>query len=252
MQIQLEGRTILVTGGSSGIGEAVARRAAEVGANVAILGRRAAPLERGEASTGAFVIPGDVSRPEDARQAVEETVGRFGRLHGLVNCAGVIGSGGTADTPIEEWERIMRINLDGTVNMCRAAIDPLRAADGGSIVNISSICGSRPFSQVTAYCVSKAAVDMYTECLALELAEHNIRVNAVSPGVVVTHLHTVTNAVEDYDAFLARGKQTHPLGFVAEPDDIAWQVLFLLSDKARWTTGANFTLDGGRSCLSAR
>jgi NAD(P)-dependent dehydrogenase (short-subunit alcohol dehydrogenase family) len=114
------------------------------------------------------------------------------------------------------------------------------------------VAGTRPFAPVTAYCVSKAAVDMYTRCLALELAPSKVRVNAIAPGVVVTNLHTATGAVKDYPAFLARGKETHPLGFVGEPDDVAWMALYLSSDLARWVTGGIFPLDGGRELLSAR
>jgi len=252
MQIDLTGKILLVTGGSSGIGEAVARRGAESGAKVAVMGRREAEVKRVAAAVDGLAIAGDVRRPEDAERAVRECTAAFGGLTSLVNSAGVIGNGGTADTSLEEWERIMRINLDGTVNLCRAAIEPLVAADGASIVNISSVAGNRPFAQITAYCVSKAAVDMYTQCLALELAPKGVRVNAISPGVVVTNLHRVTNAVPDYDAFLARSRETHPLGTVGQPDDVAALTLFLLSDQARWATGANFPLDGGRACMSAR
>ena len=126
------------------------------------------------------------------------------------------------------------------------------AADGASVVNLSSVTGSRPFAQVTAYCMAKAAVDMYTKCLALELASDQVRVNAIAPGVVVTNLHTVTNAVADYDAFLERSKETHPLGRVGEVDDIASIALFLASDLSSWMTGAIVPVDGGRACLSAR
>ena len=163
-----------------------------------------------------------------------------------MNSAGVIGNGGTADTSREEWERIMSINLDGTVLMCEAALPALKEAEGASIVNVSSVTGARPFAQITAYCVSKAAVDMYTRCLALEVAPHGIRVNAIAPGVVVTNLHTVTNAVEDYDGFLERSKATHPLGFVGEGKDIAALTLYLASDESRWATGGIYPLDGGR------
>ena len=107
-------------------------------------------------------------------------------------------------------------------------------------------------AQVTAYCVAKAAVDMYTRCLSLEVAPDNVRVNAIAPGVVVTNLHTVTNAVEDYEGFLERCKETHPLGFVGEPKDIAALAHYLAGDESRWVTGGIFPIDGGRANLSAR
>jgi NAD(P)-dependent dehydrogenase (short-subunit alcohol dehydrogenase family) len=253
MQIDLGGRTFLVTGGSSGIGRAIALRAREAGAQVAVMSRRKGEIERAAKEIGALAVAGDVRSPEDAARAVRATLDRFGGLTTLVNAAGVIGGAGTADTAREEWSRIMSINVDGTVEMCRAALEPLKQAGArGAVVNLSSVAGTRPFAAVTAYCMSKAAVDMHTRCLALELAPFKVRVNAIAPGVVVTNLHTATGAVKDYPAFLERGKETHPLGFVGEPDDVAWMALYLASDLARWVTGGIFPLDGGRACLSAR
>lgn len=253
MQVDLSGKKFLVTGGSSGIGRAVALRAREAGAQVAIMARRPDAVETAAAEIGAVAIAGDVRRPADAERAVATCVERFGGLTTLVNSAGVIGGKGTADTPREEWERIMSINVDGTVEMCRAALPHLKEAGAGaSVLNFSSVTGTRPFATVTAYCVSKAAIDMYTRCLALELAPHKVRVNAIAPGVVVTNLHTVTGAEPDYDAILARIRETHPLGFVGQPDDAAWMALYLCSDLARWVTAGVFPLDGGRTSLSAR
>jgi len=253
MDIDLSDKTLLVTGGSSGIGRAIAARAVEAGAKVALMARRPEPLREAAEELGAVAVAGDVRNPDDAARAVAETVDRFGSLTTLVNAAGVIGGRGTADTSPDEWRRIMEINVDGTVNLCRAALPHLRRAGrGGSVVNLSSVTGSRPYAGVTAYCMAKAAVDMYTKCLALELAPDGVRVNAIAPGVVVTNLHTVTRAVPDYPAFLERSKETHPLGRVGQPDDIAWCALYLASDHSDWMTGAILPLDGGRACLSAR
>ncbi|HVQ26804.1 MAG TPA: SDR family oxidoreductase, partial [Planctomycetota bacterium] len=121
-----------------------------------------------------------------------------------------------------------------------------------SVVNMSSVASNRPYAGLAAYCVSKAAVDMITRCSALDFAPHGVRVNAVNPGVVVTELHTVTNAVADYPGFLERSKTTHPLGRVGSVDEIAALALFLLSDEAGWITGACMPIDGGRALASAR
>ena len=237
---RIDGKVALITGAASGIGAATAARFATEGAAVARVDLR-----------------GDYACDVRDESAVEKTVAAvvrdLGRIDIVVNAAGVAGGGAVHMLPGEEWDRIVSINVDGTVEMCRAALEPLkRAGEKGSVVNLSSVTGTRPFAQVTAYCMSKAAIDMYTRCLALELAPSRVRVNAIAPGVVVTNLHTVTGAVKDYPAFLARGRETHPLGFVGEPDDAAWMALYLCSDLARWVTGGVFALDGGRACLSAR
>lgn len=252
MRPLLEGRTALVTGASSGIGRAIARIFREAGANVAITGRRREPLETVAGELGALAIPGDVNDPAHPGEAVSACVARYGGLSILVNNAGVIGSGTTESTRPEEWDRILGTNLAGTIAMSRAAIPWLRRAPGSSILNLSSVAGSRPYPGVTAYCVSKAAVEMFTKCLALELAPSRVRVNAMAPGVIVSNLHNASNAVPDYAAFLERSKETHPLGFVGQPEDAAHLALFLSSDEARWITGGIFPLDGGRALASAR
>ena len=119
-------------------------------------------------------------------------------------------------------------------------------------MNLSSVAGPRPYLNLLAYCVSKAGVDQLTRCAALDLAPHGVRVNAVNPGVVVTELHTVTQAVPDYAGFLERSKTTHPIGRVGQPEEVAALVLYLLSGEAGWITGATMSIDGGRALASAR
>lgn len=254
---RLDGKTVLVTGGSSGIGRDIARTFAAAGARVAVVSRRADVLAAAAAECGALGVAADVSVEEDARRAVATCVEAFGGLSTLVNAAGVIGNGTTTEaTSSDEWRRIMATNVDGTVLPTRFAIPHLRAAAargvGASVLNVSSVTGSRPFSGITAYCVSKAAVEMLTRCQALELAPANVRVNCMAPGVVVTNLHTVTRAVADYPAFLERGKETHPLGRVGRVADTSALALFLCSDAASWLTGAVVPIDGGRGLMSAR
>lgn len=257
LHAELDGRIALVTGASSGIGRAIALKLAALGARVALTGRRVAPLEAvadevRAAGGQAQAIAGDVRDEVHADAAVEETVRAFGGLDILVNNAGVIGAGPVEALATEEWERVLGTDLTGAFFFARAAIPCLKRRPGASIVNISSVTGRRPYANLAAYCVAKAGLDMLTECLALELAPHGIRVNAINPGVVVTNLHKASDTVSDYDAFLKRSEQTHPLGFVGAPEDVAELVAFLVSPRSRWITGGLIPLDGGRALTSLR
>lgn len=253
---RFEGKVVLVSGATSGMGRATARALGAEGAKVVATGRRRARLDelaaefKGNGWSGAF-LEGDARDEATCGRWVAETVSRFGGLDGLVNAAGVIGTGGIADTPTTEWDRVMDSNLKSLFLLTRAATPELIKRKG-SVVNLSSVAGPRPYPNLLAYCVSKAAVDHLTRCAALDLAPHGVRVNAVNPGVVVTELHTVTSAVADYPAFLEKGKTTHPIGRVGNAEEVASLILYLLSDEAGWITGVTYAIDGGRALASAR
>ncbi len=250
------GRSVLVTGASSGIGRACALALGVEGAHVGVAGRRRARLEETAAAVErsggrALVLEGDVRDEAVCASWAEACEQSFGGLDGLVNAAGVLGNGALDATEPTEWDRIMDSNVRSLYLMTRAAAEALKHRRG-SVVNLSSVAGNRPYAGLAAYCVSKAAVDMLTRCAALDLAPHGVRVNAVNPGVVVTELHTVTHAVADYAAFLERGKATHPIGRVGNAEEVAALILYLLSDEAGWITGACMPIDGGRALASAR
>lgn len=254
----LSGKVALVTGAGSGLGRAIAERFARAGARIALMGRRPERLAEtlklvAKAGSSGVSSAGDVRSENDCRWAVEKAVGAFGGLDILVNAAGVFGAGGLS-TPPTEWDRILETNLRGLFLMTRAAAPMIAKRAEGSIVNLSSTAGGvRPFPMVMPYCVSKAGVEMFTKCAALELAPQGIRVNAIAPGVIPTDLHRAGGMGEkEYEAFLARSAPLHPLGGNGAPSDIAEAALYLVSPSGRWITGTTLVLDGGRTLVSPR
>ena len=255
--MKLDGRTALVTGGGSGIGRAVAIRFAAAGARIAVAGRREEKLrETAALITGgggeALCVVADVTDGDDARRMVQETVEHLGGLDVLVTAAGIIASGTIESTTLEDWDRMFDVNLRSVFRLTQLSLAHLGRRPG-SIVNLSSVTGTRAFPGILSYCVSKAGVDQLTRCLALELAGKGIRVNAINPGVVVSELHRSGGMDEDaYAAFLQHGRQTHPLGRVGQAEEVAELALFLASDAAAWITGGTFPIDGGRQLTCAR
>jgi len=253
---RFENKVVLVTGATSGIGRACVLALADEGARVVAAGRRRERLvglaaEASDEGAEILTVEGDVRDEAVCARWIQAAVDRFGGLDGLVNAAGVLGNGSVQDTTTEEWDRIMDTNLR-SVFLCTRAAAPELIKNRGAVVNLSSVASIRPYANLDAYCVSKAALDMLTRCAALDLAPHGVRVNAVNPGVVVTELHTVTNAVSDYAGFLERSKATHPIGRVGSAEEVACLVLFLLSAEASWITGSTYSIDGGRALMSAR
>ncbi|MBA3714413.1 MAG: glucose 1-dehydrogenase [Pyrinomonadaceae bacterium] len=257
MNQELTGKVGLVTGATSGIGRSTALRFAEAGAGLALVGRNREALTdvANEIKSGggeSLVISADVTVERDAARVVAETIEHFKRLDVLVNAAGVLTNGTIENTALADWDAMMNVNLRAVFHMMQLAV-PHLAEGRGNVVNVSSVTGLRAFPGVLAYCVSKAAVDQLTRCAALELAAQGVRVNAVNPGVVVTELHRSSGMREDaYAAFLERSKQTHPLGRVGEPGEVAELILYLASERAAWITGVTYSIDGGRAETCAR
>lgn len=248
-------KRVLVTGASSGIGRATAELFAREGARVAMIARRQSGLDDVAKSLPRdwiFTIAADVTREADAERCINESVERLGGLDVLVNAAGILKSGDITQTSLAIWDEMLNVNLRGVFHLMQLAVPHLKNSRG-NIVNVSSVTGLRSFPGVLAYCVSKAGVDQLTRCAALELAPFGIRVNAVNPGVVVTSLHSSGGmAAEQYQAFLERGKTTHPLGRVGQAQEIAELIVFLASDRASWITGETVSIDGGRALTCAR
>ncbi len=242
----------LITGGGSGIGLAIAQALAKAGAPVAISGRREEVLEQAakEIEGEVLAITGDVSRPADARRMVEETVTRFGGLQTLVNNAAV-SRGGPLDAMDDATiDLVVDIDVKGPFYLVREALPHLRAyrnRGGAAVLNISSSVTVMALKNYSVYSAAKAAVDMMTRCLALELATDRIRVNAILPGVVETPIFETMMPKEDVAGFLEGFHDAVPLGRPGRPQDVARIAAMLCSPEAEWITGALVPVDGGLS-----
>lgn len=255
--MKVRNKRALVTGASSGLGEAIARRLAADGAQVAITARRRHRLEALAAETGAHAIVADHTSEADNERAVAEAASVLGGLDVLVLNAGVIGFDGALDAKPEEFRRLLEVNVFATYDVLRRAVPLLveSAASGrdAAILATSSVASLRPYPGLLGYCTSKAAVDMLVQSAAIELAPKKVRVNAINPGVVVTELHTTAGLdPERYEAFLERSKSTHPLGRPGTAEEVAALACFLVSDEAGWITGQLSSIDGGRALTSLR
>ena len=246
----------VVTGASSGIGRATARRLGRGGFHVLAVGRDEAALgeicrEIEQSDGRARWLSVDVTAADAPRAIVKRALEEFGQLDAVVNAAGIISSGSVTDTTDENWDAMLDVNVRAPFRLIREA-SPALVERRGAVVNVSSVAGPRAFPGVAAYCVSKAAVDQLTRCAALDLASTGVRVNAVNPGVIRTNLHHRGGMEESkYLEFLERSKTTHPLGRIGTADEIAGLIAFLLSPSADWITGATISIDGGRhlTCL---
>jgi NAD(P)-dependent dehydrogenase (short-subunit alcohol dehydrogenase family) len=253
----MQEKVVLITGASSGIGRASAVKFAENGAKVVAVGRNEKELsalrEEIQEKYGSIkIVLADIRETTQVDKLVIDAAETFGGIDVLVNAAGIIQNGTIESTSLEDWDKMMNINLRSVFYLMQRCIPHLEKTKG-NIVNVSSVTGPRAFPGVLAYCVSKAGVDQLTRCAALELASKGIRVNAVNPGVVVTNLHKRSGMEEEkYEAFLEHSKTTHPLGRVGEPSEVAELIYFLASENASWITGVTYEIDGGRGQTCAR
>ncbi|MHC9295939.1 D-threitol dehydrogenase [Mycobacterium sp. LTG2003] len=240
---RLDGKTALVTGAASGIGAAIAAAYATKGARIAALdlntsGAEQAASELGPDSRGFHC---DVAEPESVREAVESVVEEFGRIDILVNSAGIARLAPAEELSLADWDTTIAVNLRGTFLMCQAVGNHMLQAGGGSIINMASQAATVALDQHVAYCASKFGVVGVSKVLAAEWAGRGVRVNTISPTVVLTELgHRAWDGPKG-DAL----KKLIPTGRFAYPDEIAAAAVFLASDAAEMINGADLVIDGG-------
>ncbi|HEY1258506.1 MAG TPA: glucose 1-dehydrogenase [Stellaceae bacterium] len=245
---ELNGRVGLVTGGGGGIGKAIATRLTREGMAVAVLDRHEAAAKAVAAETGGLALTADVTAPEEVGKAVEAVLARFGKIDLLVNNAGIAWTGPALDMPLEIFQAMLRVNVEGVFIMSRAVLPHMVQRRSGAVVNLASWAGKTGNAWFAGYSASKFAVVGLTQALAREMAPHGIRVNALCPGIVIdTAMRGALEAQQRQYGLpeTAERAKSIPIGRLSVPDDVARAAAFLASDEAAYITGESINLSGG-------
>lgn len=249
--MRFEGKTVIVTGAGSGIGEATARRFSDEGANVILIGRTREKLERVAADlpeARTLIHTADVSKAMESAEAVKAAADRFGGVDVLVNNAGIATQGDVTATEDSDFQKVMDVNVAGCFHMAKAAMPHLKRARG-AIVMTSSVSGLGGDWSMLAYNASKGAVTNMVRAMAMDHAAEGVRVNAVCPSMTDTDMAGGIKEDQDkFDAFMKRIPMQRP----AQPEDIAPVIAFLASEDARFVTGVNLPVDGGLSASNGQ
>ncbi|MFO1081344.1 MAG: glucose 1-dehydrogenase [Reyranellaceae bacterium] len=249
---RVSGKVVLVTGAGSGIGRATAKLLAAEGATVVVSDINAAGGRETVQQIGgqARFEEHDTSREADWQRIIEGILAREGRLDGLVNNAGIAGPfPATFETEsLEQWRRMLSINVEGVFLGCKHAVPAMRQSGGGSIVNTSSLAAFVGTPDLSAYGASKGAVRQFTKTVAMDCARkgYRIRCNSVHPGIILTPMG---DKVVPGDKAKERMRRRIPIGDFGQPEDIAYGILYLISDEARFVTGSELVIDGGMNAI---
>jgi NAD(P)-dependent dehydrogenase (short-subunit alcohol dehydrogenase family) len=245
---ELNGRVGLVTGAGGGIGKAIATRLAREGMAVAVLDRDEAAAKAVAAETGGFAVRADVTAPEETGRAVDAVITHFGKIDLLVNNAGTAWTGPALDMPLEIFQAMLRVNVEGVFIVSRAVLPHMIQRRSGAVVNLASWAGKTGNAWFAGYSASKFAVVGLTQALAREMVQHGIRVNALCPGIVVdTAMRGALEAQQRQYGLpeTAERAKSIPIGRLSVPDDVARAAAFLASDEAAYITGESINLSGG-------
>jgi NAD(P)-dependent dehydrogenase (short-subunit alcohol dehydrogenase family) len=248
--MDLRDKVAVITGAGTGIGKATALLFAREGAAIVLAGRRIEPLQQvaeeiTQAGGRAEIVVTDVAESEQVKRLLERAEQAFGKIDILFNNAGVFIRGREAhEYTEEEWERVMRVNFWGTFHGMRHVVPHLKKAGGGVIINCSSVSGRVAQRMQAPYNVSKAAIEMLSKCMSLELGPSNIRINTICPNMTETDMAAgslARNGREKYEA-------SYPLRRLGQPQDIAEAALYLASNRSSWVSGTSLFVDGGSIC----
>lgn len=256
--MRLNGKTVIITGAASGIGQAIAYRFAEEGANLVLVDIVPKAGEETlrkclELGVGAFFVPADLSQSSDSQVVVSQAVKNFGQIDALVNNAGIFEFGTVLDYPEESWDRMMAVNLKSMFLMCKYSLPPMLETGSGSIINIASVGALVGVENATAYAASKGGVIQLTRSMALDFGKNHVRVNCICPGSIETDMlrgiweyEGGGRSLDEIRKEYVKGRPLHKIG---TPRDVANAALYLASDESQFVTGTCLTVDGGITAM---
>ena len=242
--MQLKNKIVLITGANAGIGATIVKILEKEKYTIIATSRKISKKNK----KNIFYYNLDVTNENQWQELIKNIKSKFGKLDILINNAGIRESGNLQNTSLEQWENIINTNLTSIFLGCKYALPLLKKGRNASIVNLTSISGIRGIKNMIAYSASKGAIVSFTSSLALDLAKYGIRVNAIAPGAVDTKMvWSLKKEINSEKKFNNRIQETHPLGRIAKPNEIANVAIFLASEKSSFMTGITVPVDGGRS-----